>query len=1007
MVASEKKRENNEVTAWSDKGEYKMCDNKKSDELLEKSINFFRSDHKIKKRNKEQAMIGLNVVKKKERSAAGAQPKLSESQKDTAKMIPSLDSKQKISGEECVEARDPVEVIGKEFVCLEENFENTETVLSFAMSSDQSSMAYDPKKDKIELQINKMKKEMDAAKIKSSHTCSQVKNLQGKIVELGKVVEESSVASKGDVKAADLKSTQELKTSRYECSKLKNSIKVLKKDVVNLEEKLGNAISSKREQNRLNEKSIATIIEEKGKVVGRMELTLAGLKKELDASKKDSLQAGSRVKDLTEKIAQLENAAAKKTAALNMHLKSKQELERFLKNVLQQDKGQFDEESISALTASFATENLEESLITNQYISSIIKEREDTEATMELQISETKKELDTSKQGYSLTINHMNTLEQKIIQLEKTVIDITAASGRHVKAKQELSRCLDKEKLIFEIELKKAQMTVVASTAKVEKIELMNKSLSSALKEKDNAVAQMERKIAERENEGAAVKMELQQAGSHVKNLTGKIADLEHVVTETTASATLHAHSKKELDLVLQEKLTLEEQLKRARATVLISGTKLERSLLSNTSMTSAIKEKESALAVMESKISGMKVEFDASQKELCQSGSELKILQEKIRNSEDEVTELKTTSSMHLKSVQDLKRVQKEENLRYVGEQEQAQAAVVASNAKLEKSVLTNKSISLAMKEKDSAVAEMELKICDMKKKVESSQKELFETVCEVKTQYDKIAELEKAVIEKTVASKYLSSNKELESLLRSEKLKFKEELKRAQLSVISSTAKLEKSLLTNKSASSVLQEKDGAAASMERMISDMEKELEAAEKELSWMGSIVKNQERTIVEAEASVSNHAAASAASLKSKQEMEAVLKKKIARLEKEVKKAQEAATSSEGRLKQQIPTYQTVSSSLKEREKEFVHMQLKIRTLEDKLGASEEDCYRSVDQARNLHRKVTELEKAAEDRSLPTVASFSTDSPTRPDPETALRHRTAELERELDATRQAH
>ena len=70
---------------------------------------------------------------------------------------------------------------------------------------------------------------MDAAKIESSPTCSQVKSLQGKIVELGKVVEGSCVVSKRDVKAANLKQNQELQTSIYKCSKLKITIQVWKK----------------------------------------------------------------------------------------------------------------------------------------------------------------------------------------------------------------------------------------------------------------------------------------------------------------------------------------------------------------------------------------------------------------------------------------------------------------------------------------------------------------------------------------------------------------------------------------------------------------------------------------------------------------------------------------------------------------------------------------------------------------------------------------------------------
>ena len=129
-------------------------------------------------------------------------------------MTPSLDSKQRVSEEEVVQAKNPVEMIGKEVVCLEENFENTETVLSFALSSNQSS-AYDPTKDNIELEIDAMKKEMDAAKIDSAQTCSHVKSLKGVIVELGKVVEESSVVSKSEVQAAEVQRHQALQTSKY------------------------------------------------------------------------------------------------------------------------------------------------------------------------------------------------------------------------------------------------------------------------------------------------------------------------------------------------------------------------------------------------------------------------------------------------------------------------------------------------------------------------------------------------------------------------------------------------------------------------------------------------------------------------------------------------------------------------------------------------------------------------------------------------------------------------
>eukprot|EP00588_Corethron_pennatum_P021908 CAMPEP_0194331214 /NCGR_PEP_ID=MMETSP0171-20130528/54733_1 /TAXON_ID=218684 /ORGANISM="Corethron pennatum, Strain L29A3" /LENGTH=1133 /DNA_ID=CAMNT_0039092591 /DNA_START=146 /DNA_END=3544 /DNA_ORIENTATION=+ len=934
------------------------------------------------------------------------QPQLSASQKEAEKMTPSLDSKQRVADEEVVPAQHPVEMIGKEIVCLEENFENTETVLSFALSSDHSS-AYDPPKDKIEVEIDAMKKEMDAAKIDSAQTCSQVQSLKGLIVELGKVVEESSEASKSEVQAAEVQRHQELQTSRYACSTLETAVLVLKKDVVHLEEKLGTAVASKREQQMRNDKSIASIIEEKDKVVGRVEVKLTGLVQELYASKKECLAAGSRVTHLTEKISQLENAATKKTAALNIHLKSKQELERFLQKVLQQDKVQFDEETITALSASFTTENLEESLITNQYITSLLKERADSEAQMEAHVAATKKELATSQQGHARTIHHANTLEEKIRRLEQTVANITATSQRHVTAKQELGRLLDTEKRQFEAELKTAQATAVASTAQLEKILRLNTSLSAAMTEKDKVVAQLERTIAGREQEVAASKRELQQAGNHVQKLQGKIAEIDRVVKETTATSKMHLQSKQQLDVVLQEKLKLEEQLKKAQATVLLSSTNLEKSVSSHRSLSAASKEKERALAAMEATIAGMKEEIAAAQKELLQSGKDVKSLQEKIRHSEDVVTELKTTSSTQLKSVQDLQRVQKEEKQRFVKELEQAQAAVAISNAKLEKSVLTHKSTALAMQEKDRAVTAMEGQISAMKKKVDASQRELFETVCQVKTQYDKIAELEKAVLEKTVTSKYLSSNKELAAVLKQEKLQFKEELKRAQLSVLSSSAKLEKTWLANNSASAVLQEKDTKSASMERMIADLEQELAAVEKEVSWMGSIVKNQERTIAAAEKSVTSHAAASTANLKAKQEMELVLKKKIAQLETEVQHAQEAATVAAARVAQQRPTYQTISASLQEREKACVLLKMKIRTLEDKLGASEEDGARTVGQARSLHRQVRDLEQAAEERSCSNFVSSNRHLQSRLESETALQHRTAELERELDATRKSH
>jgi len=75
-----------------------------------------------------------------------------------------------------------------------------------------------------------------------------------------------------------------------------------------------------------------------------------------------------------------------------------------------------------------------------------------------------------------------------------------AISSMHLKSKQEAETNLKKERLKFEEELKKAQMAVVASNAKLEESLNINKSNEIKKIEKDNALSLMELKISEMKN---------------------------------------------------------------------------------------------------------------------------------------------------------------------------------------------------------------------------------------------------------------------------------------------------------------------------------------------------------------------------------------------------------------------------------------------------------------------------------------------------------------------------
>merc|ERR1712160_41303 len=81
-----------------------------------------------------------------------------------------------------------------------------------------------------------------------------------------------------------------------------------------------------------------------------------------------------------------------------------------------------------------------------------------------------------------------------------------------------------------------------------------------------------------------------------------------------------------------------------------------------------------------------------------------------------------------------------------------------------LEKSLITNKAITSSIKEKDNALALMELQISEMKKELDGSKRECFQTRSHVEKLKEKNSELEKAVIEKTsVMYMYVKSKQQI----------------------------------------------------------------------------------------------------------------------------------------------------------------------------------------------------------------------------------------------------
>eukprot|EP00588_Corethron_pennatum_P013747 CAMPEP_0194272446 /NCGR_PEP_ID=MMETSP0169-20130528/6021_1 /TAXON_ID=218684 /ORGANISM="Corethron pennatum, Strain L29A3" /LENGTH=109 /DNA_ID=CAMNT_0039015115 /DNA_START=255 /DNA_END=580 /DNA_ORIENTATION=+ len=108
----------------------------------------------------------------------------------------------------------------------------------------------------------------------------------------------------------------------------------------------------------------------------------------------------------------------------------------------------------------------------------------------------------------------------------------------------------------------------------------------------------------------------------------------------------------------------------------------------------------------------------------------------------------------------------------------------MVAPKAKLLKSVNIHKSITTIAKENDNALSLKELKISEMKIKLNTCKKEFFQASSNNKSLKEKVAELENELVQNLVISNmHLKSKQEAENTLKKEKVKFEEELKKAQM--------------------------------------------------------------------------------------------------------------------------------------------------------------------------------------------------------------------------------
>jgi len=446
------------------------------------------------------------------------------------------------------------------------------------------------------------------------------------------------------------------------------------------------------------------------------------------------------------------------------------------------------------------------------------------------------------------------------------------------------------------------------------------------------------------------------EASNQVKNLNETMVELEHELMQKISASRMYIKSKQESERFLKEEIVkLEEELKIAQATLVEPNAKSESKLI-----TTQIKEKTSAVAVMRMKISEVFLKKEKSAIE-----EELEIARKTMVESnflkKEEITieeEFKVTQTIMPESTTKLEKSVRRE----LDDSKRCfcKTKVLVKNPKMTV-------VSLVTSEKEKTLSLMKSTLSEMKKKLDASNKDSFQAGSHIQNLKEKNLELEKKLRNSSLAAENnIKLKQELEKAHKISILWLEAELEKAKKIVALSANQLEKQLRSNEAITSAIKVKDNTLDLMQVKISEMKQEINVAKKDSIDTCSYVGHLKEKVTQLENVVKERTVSSDIHLQSKQEIERFLKRDIAKLQEELKIAQETVVSLTAKLEHGSPSYKSIESALEKKEEALISMELKMRNSMKELNTSRKECSQTSNQAKIFKKRNEELEKTAKD-----------------------------------------